>query len=324
MVGELPDPAPVAGSAFAELSRRGRRDRPASAPSPPPSPARSWRSCAASSRSGCRAPTIDAVAAACAVVRDAVRAGRLASAHDVSDGGLACALAESAIAGGVGCRVDLQPLRERGCSPEEALFGEGAGGFLVSGERAALEAIGADPDRRGRRRRRSRSPPATAASPSASRTPRAPGARCRVCLERLLTNTLRERSMPEAEERCLKRAGVAVACRRRHLRRPSGLRRRPKSAAAVLRPSAIGNYTMVQLSQAGGAPLAAPAAGVVTKWKVNSALAFPPGFTVAERLRIFRCHRRPQRIPDDRGLLPGRGPERGEHVRNPDSGPGGR
>ena len=36
----------------------------------------------------------------------------------------------------------MQPLRERGCSPEEALFGEGSGGFLVSGERAALEALG--------------------------------------------------------------------------------------------------------------------------------------------------------------------------------------
>src|SRR6185436_3013871 len=81
--------------------------------------------------------------AACAVVRYAVREGRLSSAHDISDGGLACALAESAIAGGIGCRVDLQPLRERGCSPEEALFGEGSGGFLVSGERTALEEIGA-------------------------------------------------------------------------------------------------------------------------------------------------------------------------------------
>ena len=46
-------------------------------------------------------------------------------------------------AGGLGCRVDLQHLRERGCSPEEALFGEGTGGFLVSGERGELEALGA-------------------------------------------------------------------------------------------------------------------------------------------------------------------------------------
>ena len=37
----------------------------------------------------------------------------------------------------------MQPLRDRGCSPEEALFGEGSGGFLVSGERAALDALGA-------------------------------------------------------------------------------------------------------------------------------------------------------------------------------------
>jgi phosphoribosylformylglycinamidine synthase len=83
------------------------------------------------------------VAAACAVVRFAVREGRLSSAHDISDGGLACALAESALGAGFGCRVDLQPLRERGCAPEEALFGEGSGGFLVSGDAAALEQLGA-------------------------------------------------------------------------------------------------------------------------------------------------------------------------------------
>src|SRR5207342_3570009 len=83
-------------------------------------------------------PDVAAVAAACEAVREAVRAGRLSSAHDVSDGGLACAVAECAIVGELGCRVDLQPLRERGCSPEEALFGEGAGGFLLSGDRAVL------------------------------------------------------------------------------------------------------------------------------------------------------------------------------------------
>ncbi len=83
-----------------------------------------------------------AVEAAIATVRDAVRAGSVASAHDVSDGGLGCALAESAIAGGIGCRVDLDPLVElRGGSGESALFGEGPGGFLLSGERSALEAL---------------------------------------------------------------------------------------------------------------------------------------------------------------------------------------
>jgi len=89
-------------------------------------------------------PDVAAVAAACAAVRDAVRGGALASAHDVSDGGLACALAECAIGSGLGCRVDLQHLRERGCTPEEALFGEGTGGFVVSGERERLEALAGD------------------------------------------------------------------------------------------------------------------------------------------------------------------------------------
>ena len=130
MVGELPDPARVAGSGFvnesdaigligpfepnlagSELAKqRGQLDM------------------------GLPQPEIDSVAAACQVIRDAVRAGKLSSVHDASDGGIAVALAESAIAGGIGCRVDLQHLRERGCTPEEALFGEGPGGFLVSGE----------------------------------------------------------------------------------------------------------------------------------------------------------------------------------------------
>jgi phosphoribosylformylglycinamidine synthase len=139
MVGELPDPGSAAASAFggegdaigligpfepmlagSELAKlRGELD------------------------AGLPLPDVAAVAGACRTVRDAVRAGRLASAHDVSDGGLACALAECAIAGGVGCRVDAQPLRERGCAPEEALFGEGSGGFVVSGPREALEQVGA-------------------------------------------------------------------------------------------------------------------------------------------------------------------------------------
>jgi phosphoribosylformylglycinamidine synthase subunit PurL len=88
-------------------------------------------------------PEIEAVAAACATVRDAVRAGRLTSVHDVSDGGLACAIAECAIAGGIGCETNLEHLRERGAQPEQALFGEGPGGFLVSGTRQVLEDLGA-------------------------------------------------------------------------------------------------------------------------------------------------------------------------------------
>ena len=85
---------------------------------------------------------IEAVNAAIVAVREAVRNGSVVSAHDVSDGGLGCALAESAIAAGLGCRVDLDPLIEaRGGSGESALFGEGPGGFVVSGERSKLAAI---------------------------------------------------------------------------------------------------------------------------------------------------------------------------------------
>ncbi len=88
---------------------------------------------------------VESVTAAIAAVREAVRSGAVRSAHDVSDGGLACALAESAVVAGIGCRVDLDPLIEaRGCSGESALFGEGPGGFVLSGERAALEAIGGE------------------------------------------------------------------------------------------------------------------------------------------------------------------------------------
>jgi phosphoribosylformylglycinamidine synthase subunit PurL len=86
---------------------------------------------------------IEAVAASIAAVRDAVRGRQVSAAHDASDGGLACALAEMAIAGGVGCTLDLDPLIEaRGCSGETALFGEGPGGFLITGERSRIEAIG--------------------------------------------------------------------------------------------------------------------------------------------------------------------------------------
>jgi phosphoribosylformylglycinamidine synthase subunit PurL len=139
MVGELPDPARVAGSAFAAAGDAIALLGPFS-PTPHGSELTKLRG---ELDAGLPEPDVSAVAAACATVREAVRAGRVASAHDVSDGGLAVALAESAIGAGLGCRVDLQPLRERGCSPEEALFGEGPGGFLLSGERAELEALGA-------------------------------------------------------------------------------------------------------------------------------------------------------------------------------------
>jgi phosphoribosylformylglycinamidine synthase subunit PurL len=85
---------------------------------------------------------IAAVAAAIVLVRDAVRLGYVSSAHDVSDGGVACALAEMAIAGGVGVRCDLDDLVElRGVAGETALFGESPGGFLLGGDPGALTAL---------------------------------------------------------------------------------------------------------------------------------------------------------------------------------------
>ncbi len=139
MVGELPDPGRVAGSSFA-------REGDAIALLGPFSPSLAGSELAKLRGKldlGLPQPDVAAVAGACAAVRDAVRGGHLASAHDISDGGLACALAESAMAAGFGCRVDLSPLLDRGCSPEEALFGEGPGGFLLSGDRATLESLAA-------------------------------------------------------------------------------------------------------------------------------------------------------------------------------------
>jgi phosphoribosylformylglycinamidine synthase II len=93
---------------------------------------------------------VEAVRRAMELVREAVRAGTITAAHDVSDGGLGCALAEMAIAADVGARVDLDPLVElRGCSGETALFGEGPGGFLVAAEADAIGELGAAGERSG-------------------------------------------------------------------------------------------------------------------------------------------------------------------------------
>ncbi|MFL5818588.1 MAG: phosphoribosylformylglycinamidine synthase subunit PurL, partial [Conexibacter sp.] len=73
------------------------------------------------------------------VVRDAVRRGELRSAHDVAEGGLAVAVTEACLAGGRGAQVDF-----RGATGDrllEVLFGEGPGGFVLSGPRPALAAL---------------------------------------------------------------------------------------------------------------------------------------------------------------------------------------
>jgi phosphoribosylformylglycinamidine synthase len=55
------------------------------------------------------------------------RQGLLATAHDLSDGGLALALVESCLRGGTGARIELPP----GTDPFVALFSESAGRALV-------------------------------------------------------------------------------------------------------------------------------------------------------------------------------------------------
>jgi phosphoribosylformylglycinamidine synthase len=73
-------------------------------------------------------------------VRDAVRRGELHSAHDVAEGGVAVALAECCVAGGLGARVDYAGAGT-GEQLLERLFGEGSGGFLLSGPRPALAGL---------------------------------------------------------------------------------------------------------------------------------------------------------------------------------------
>ncbi len=86
-----------------------------------------------------RRPDLGATAALIRCVTEAVAEQLVASAHDCAEGGLAVALAECCIAGGLGSRVALSP------GPSEradvALFGEGAGRILVSVAAPQLSAL---------------------------------------------------------------------------------------------------------------------------------------------------------------------------------------
>ncbi len=71
------------------------------------------------------------------LLADLAESGRLSSAHDLADGGLAVALAESAMSSGLGAAVSL----EGGPRPSAVLFGESTGRALISfppGEEAAV------------------------------------------------------------------------------------------------------------------------------------------------------------------------------------------
>jgi phosphoribosylformylglycinamidine synthase subunit PurSL len=69
-------------------------------------------------------------------LHQAIMSGLVASCHDLSDGGLAVALAESAFSGGFGCRVELANVRfdgdQRYRTDEVLLFSESASRLLVT------------------------------------------------------------------------------------------------------------------------------------------------------------------------------------------------
>jgi phosphoribosylformylglycinamidine (FGAM) synthase-like enzyme len=140
MVGQLPDPAKAAGIAFAtegdQIALLG-----AFVPSLAGSELEKLRGELAG---GLPDINLELHARNLSLLRTAVREGALRSAHDISDGGLACALAECCIAGEIGARVDLAPLLARlpgDGSPELALFGEGVGGVLVSGPLETIKGL---------------------------------------------------------------------------------------------------------------------------------------------------------------------------------------
>jgi phosphoribosylformylglycinamidine synthase II len=130
MVGKLPDPAAAPRLGFAEEGHALAVAGPF-APALEGSELEKLRG-----RLAAGLPRVDlqAQADALARLRLAVREGRLATVHDISEGGLACALAECCIAGGLGARVSE-------VKGERELFGEGPGGVLIAGPPDAVAAV---------------------------------------------------------------------------------------------------------------------------------------------------------------------------------------
>jgi phosphoribosylformylglycinamidine synthase II len=139
MVGELPDVGRSGCSSFRASSGGAPHMVALVGPFSPSLQGSELTRLRGGSRAGLEAFDLAAVRSALELVREGVRSGALASAHDVSDGGVAACAAECVLWGGVGVDLDLGPLMRRaGCDAEAALFGEGPGGVVVSGEREAL------------------------------------------------------------------------------------------------------------------------------------------------------------------------------------------
>ncbi|MDY0225783.1 MAG: AIR synthase-related protein [Desulfomicrobium apsheronum] len=92
-------------------------------------------------------PQVDAVSARIRYERihEAITTGLLSAAHDVSDGGLAVAVAEMALAGRIGADIDVDKIPALDCPlPEQRLYSESASRFVVTvpdDRRGAFEAL---------------------------------------------------------------------------------------------------------------------------------------------------------------------------------------
>jgi cytidyltransferase-like protein len=85
-------------------------------------------------------PVPEVAGVSSSAIRDAVRDGDLATCHDVAEGGWLTAMAEACLAGDIGARMDEED--DDGPPADEILFGEMSCGFIVAGEREALERLG--------------------------------------------------------------------------------------------------------------------------------------------------------------------------------------
>jgi phosphoribosylformylglycinamidine synthase II len=131
MVGELPDAARAAQSGFA---RAGDTIVLVGSFAPTLGASELAKLRGEPLPDGLPAADLNAVRATHEAVRDAVRSGAVRSCHDVAEGGLAVALAECCLHGGIGAYVDADGID---------LFGEQPGrAFVVSGEDDAVAGLG--------------------------------------------------------------------------------------------------------------------------------------------------------------------------------------
>jgi phosphoribosylformylglycinamidine synthase subunit PurL len=137
MVGKLPDPAAVPVAAFTEPGHAVA----VVGPFRPALEGSELEKLRGSLSDSLPPADLAEQAEGLAALRAAARSGTLATVHDIADGGLAVALAECCIAGGIGARIDLGALGTSARPGDTLLFGEAPGGAVIAGPRAAVEAV---------------------------------------------------------------------------------------------------------------------------------------------------------------------------------------